>query len=65
MSSAKDITDVTVKSTFGKLKFRHGSSARYDTDFAKDQTWVRVSGKCTTEPRRKSFASDAYTEIKE
>ncbi|PVH73459.1 hypothetical protein DL98DRAFT_351011, partial [Cadophora sp. DSE1049] len=36
-------------STFGKLKFRHGSSARYDTDFAKDQTWVRVSGKLCSE----------------
>jgi len=48
-SDAKDITDVTVRSTFGKLKFRHGSSARYDTDFAKDQTWVRVSGKLCSE----------------
>lgn len=24
----------------GKLKFRHGSSARYDATFAKDQTWL-------------------------
>ncbi|KAH7417794.1 hypothetical protein BKA64DRAFT_612527 [Cadophora sp. MPI-SDFR-AT-0126] len=45
----KENIDGTAKSTFGKLKFRHGSSARYDTDFAKDQTWVRVSGKLCSE----------------
>jgi hypothetical protein len=34
-----------VKPTFGKLQFRHGSSARYDSDFAKDQPWVKIRGK--------------------
>jgi hypothetical protein len=35
----------SVKSTIGKLQFRHGSSARYDSDFAKDQPWVKIRGK--------------------
>jgi hypothetical protein len=35
----------SVKSTHGKLQFRHGSSARYDSDFAKDQPWVKIRGK--------------------
>ncbi|TVY14450.1 hypothetical protein LARI1_G007024 [Lachnellula arida] len=32
------------KANFGNLRFRHGSSARYDSDFAKDQVWVSISG---------------------
>jgi hypothetical protein len=39
------ITAGSVKSTLGKLRFRHGSSARYDSDFAKDQPWVKIRGK--------------------
>jgi hypothetical protein len=35
----------TAKPTFGNLRFRHGSSARYDSAFSKEQTWVNVSGK--------------------
>lgn len=49
----------------GKLKFRHGSSARYDTSFAKDQTWLEQtkSGKsCVTRipsaPSRQSIECD-------
>ena len=34
-----------MKPTFGNLRFRHGSSARYDSDFAKDQPWVKITGK--------------------
>jgi hypothetical protein len=29
----------------GTIKFRHGSSARYDSDFATNQPWVKISGK--------------------
>ncbi|TVY28267.1 hypothetical protein LHYA1_G003282, partial [Lachnellula hyalina] len=32
------------KANFGNLRFRHGSSARYDSDFARDQVWVSISG---------------------
>ncbi|KAN0093566.1 hypothetical protein V8E51_016750 [Hyaloscypha variabilis] len=39
----------SVKSTLGKLQFRHGSSARYDSDFAKDQPWVKIRGKICSE----------------
>ena len=28
-----------------KVRFRHGSSARFDTDFPEDQTWVPLSGR--------------------
>lgn len=34
--------------SFGNLRFRHGSSARYDSDF-KDQVWVKTSGKICSE----------------
>ena len=34
-----------MKPTFGNLRFRHGSSARYDSEFAKDQPWVKITGK--------------------
>lgn len=40
---------MTAKPTFGKLRFRHGSSARYDQDFAKNQPWVKVTGKICTQ----------------
>jgi hypothetical protein len=29
----------------GTIKFRHGSSARYDSDFAANQPWVKIAGK--------------------
>ncbi|MCJ1304012.1 hypothetical protein MMC08_006824, partial [Hypocenomyce scalaris] len=32
-----------------KLRFRHGSSARYDSDFADDQIWLSTSGNGTLE----------------
>ncbi|ESZ97486.1 hypothetical protein SBOR_2175 [Sclerotinia borealis F-4128] len=34
--------------SFGNLRFRHGSSARYDSDF-KDHVWVKTSGKICSE----------------
>ncbi|KAB8302293.1 hypothetical protein EYC80_005731 [Monilinia laxa] len=41
-------TDSSSSSSHGKLRFRHGSSARYDSDF-KDQVWVKTSGKICSE----------------
>ncbi|KAF8852790.1 hypothetical protein BDZ45DRAFT_729958 [Acephala macrosclerotiorum] len=41
----EDVDTGVAKSTFGKLRFRHGSSAKYDSNFAKDQTWVKVKGR--------------------
>lgn len=37
------------KAIFGNLRFRHGSSARYDSDFSRDQVWVSTSGKICSE----------------
>ncbi|KFY90556.1 hypothetical protein V500_05116 [Pseudogymnoascus sp. VKM F-4518 (FW-2643)] len=38
-----------VKRPSGNLRFRYGSSARYDSDFAEDQPWVKITGKICTE----------------
>ena len=44
-ASSVGVGAASVKSTLGKLQFRHGSSARYDSDFAKDQPWGKIRGK--------------------
>ncbi|RAL63444.1 hypothetical protein DID88_003864 [Monilinia fructigena] len=41
-------TDSSFSNSHGKLRFRHGSSARYDSDF-KGQVWVKTSGKICSE----------------
>ncbi|QSZ35409.1 hypothetical protein DSL72_008279 [Monilinia vaccinii-corymbosi] len=41
-------TDLSSSNSLGNLRFRHGSSARYDSDF-KDQVWVKTSGKICSE----------------
>ena len=30
-----------------RIKFMHGSSARYDLGFSKDQTWMRTAGRAS------------------
>ncbi|KAI9640840.1 hypothetical protein NHQ30_010681 [Ciborinia camelliae] len=41
-------TEPSSFNSFGNLRFRHGSSARYDSDF-KDHVWVKTSGKICSE----------------
>ncbi|KAL3421589.1 hypothetical protein PVAG01_08035 [Phlyctema vagabunda] len=42
--SPKEEKEKEEKKPSKTLRFRHGSSARYDTDFPMNQSWVRVSG---------------------
>jgi hypothetical protein len=47
-SKVSDIVGKGAPDKSGAVKFRHGSSARYDSDFAANQPWVKISGKSET-----------------